>query len=233
MRAGTHAVERILTARTRPMPKPATGGAVYHVYPRDYSGAKLEPNFPSLMAAYNTGANGADFVNSFQPRVKPGDIILVHAGTYREDRRRYAGPNSTLFDGTFYLTADGTAEKPIVIKAAGDGEVIFDGGGNAVLFDLTAADYHLCRRHHGPQYRRGFPPRPQAHPRRCRIHAEELAAGECRAWRLHRLGRGARLLHCRQRFHRPQRSHAADGLDRPHLAEPARLPSAAAFGIRE
>jgi hypothetical protein len=105
-------------------------------------GPKQEPNFNSLMAAYNTGANGADFVNSFQPRVKPGDTILIHAGIYREDRRRYAGPNSTLFDGTFYLTADGTPERPIVIKSAGDGEVIFDGGGNAVLFDLTAADYH-------------------------------------------------------------------------------------------
>ena len=139
--AGTPSVERMLTARTRPTPKPAAGGAQYHVYPRDYTGPKLEPNFNSLMAAYNTGANGADFVNSFQPRVKPGDIIVVHAGTYREDRRRYAGPNSTLFDGTFYLTADGTADKPIVIKAAGDGEVIFDGGGNAVLFDLTAADH--------------------------------------------------------------------------------------------
>jgi hypothetical protein len=140
--AGSPPVERTVTARTRPVPKPATGGAVYHVYPRDYTGAKVEPNFNSLMAAYNTGANGADFVNSFQPRVKPGDVILVHAGTYREDRRRYAGPNSTLFDGTFYLTADGAADKPIVIKSAGDGEVIFDGGGNAVLFDLTAADYH-------------------------------------------------------------------------------------------
>jgi hypothetical protein len=140
--AGVQPVERILNARTRAVPKPAAGGATYHVYPRDYTGAKLEPNFTSLMAAYNTGANGADFVNSYQPRVKPGDIILVHAGTYREDRRRYAGPNSTLFDGTFYLTADGTAEKPIVIKAAGDGEVIFDGGGNAVLFDLMAADYN-------------------------------------------------------------------------------------------
>lgn len=136
------ALERTVTARTRPVPTPATGGAVYHVYPREYTGTKLEPNFPSLMAAYNTGANGADFVNSFQPRVTPGDVILIHAGTYREDRRRYAGPNSTLFDGTFYLTADGTADKPIVIRAAGDGEVIFDGGGNAVLFDLTAADYH-------------------------------------------------------------------------------------------
>jgi hypothetical protein len=140
--AGSPPVERTVTARTRPVPKPATGGAVYHVYPREYTGAKLEPNFNSLMAAYNTGANGADFVNSFQPRVKPGDVILVHAGTYREDRRRYAGPNSTLFDGTFYLTADGAADKPIVIKSAGDGEVIFDGGGNAVLFDLTAADYN-------------------------------------------------------------------------------------------
>jgi hypothetical protein len=98
---GGQPVERILTARTRPVPRPATGGAVYHVYPRDYSGVKLEPNFNSLMAAYNTGANGADWVNSFQPRVKPGDIILVHAGTYREDRRRYAGPNSTLSTAPF------------------------------------------------------------------------------------------------------------------------------------
>lgn len=139
---GTAPVEQIVAARTRAVPTPATGGAVYHVYPRDFTGQKLEPNFNSLMAAYNTGANGADFVNTFQPRVKPGDTILVHAGLYKEDRHRYAGPNSTLFDGTFYLTADGTAERPIVIKAAGDGEVIFDGDGNAVLFDLTAADYH-------------------------------------------------------------------------------------------
>jgi hypothetical protein len=134
--------ERTITARTKAVPVPATGGNTYHVYPRDYEGTKLEPNFSSLMAAYNTGANSADWVNSFQPRVKPGDTILIHAGTYREDRTRYAGPNSTLFDGTFYLTADGTAERPIVIKGAGDGEVVFDGADNAVLFDLTAADYN-------------------------------------------------------------------------------------------
>jgi hypothetical protein len=41
-----------------------------------------------------------------------------------------------------YLTAKGTPEKPIVIKAAGDGEVIFDGNGNWNLFNLLAADYH-------------------------------------------------------------------------------------------
>jgi hypothetical protein len=134
-------LQQTLTATTRPVPKPAAGGAIYHVYPRNYQGERQQPAFNSLMAAYNTGANGADFVNSFQPRVKPGDTILIHAGTYRENRRVYAGGNSTLFDGTFYLTAAGTAQAPIVIKAAGDGEVIFDGDGAAVLFDLTAADY--------------------------------------------------------------------------------------------
>ena len=191
-----------------------------------------QPNFPSLMAAYNTGANGADFVNSFQPRVKPGDMILIHAGTYSEDRQRYAGPNSTLFDGTFYLTADGTAEKPIVIKAAGDGEVIFDGGGNAVLFDLTAADYNYVEgitvRNTDVAFLLG----------RKRILGavgftlKNSRHGECRARRLHRLGRGAGFLHCRQCLHRSQRSDAADGLDRPHLAESAGLPSAVALGIR-
>src|SRR5690606_12330449 len=39
------------------------------------------------------------------------------------------------------LTASGTAERPIVIRAASDGPVIFDGDGNAVLFDVTAADH--------------------------------------------------------------------------------------------
>ncbi len=32
-------------------------------------------------------------------------------------------------------------DKPIVIKAAGDGEVIFDGDGNYNLFNVKAADY--------------------------------------------------------------------------------------------
>lgn len=44
-------------------------------------------------------------------------------------------------DGTYYLTADGTPQMPIVIKGAGDGEAIFDGAGNFALFDVKAADY--------------------------------------------------------------------------------------------
>lgn len=45
-------------------------------------------------------------------------------------------------DGTYYLTADGTADMPIAIKAAGDGEVVFDGDGNFNLFNVKAADFH-------------------------------------------------------------------------------------------
>lgn len=134
--------EQILQARTRAEPRAPTGGALYHVYPRDWKGPKQQPAFSSVLEAYYMGANGADFVNSFPPRVKPGDVILVHAGLYKDNRRLYAAPgNSTLFDGTMYLTVSGTAEKPIAIKAAGDGEVVFDGSGAAVLFDLQAADY--------------------------------------------------------------------------------------------
>ena len=48
----------------------------------------------------------------------------------------------TPFDGTYFLTQSGTPEKPIVIKAAGDGEVIFDGNGNFNLFNVMAANYN-------------------------------------------------------------------------------------------
>ena len=47
-----------------------------------------------------------------------------------------------MFDGTYYLTQSGTAEKPIVIKGAGDGEVIFDGDGAQNLFNVMAANYN-------------------------------------------------------------------------------------------
>src|SRR4029453_473287 len=50
---------------------------------------------------------------------------------------------STTFDGAYLLTAKGTPERPIVIKAAGDGEVIFDGDGPFRLFDVMAADHNI------------------------------------------------------------------------------------------
>ena len=137
--------ENQVTVRTRSEPKPATGGKVYHVYPADFKGEKQQPAFTGLLAAYNTGSSHSDNFNTYPPRVEPGDIILVHAGLYKDDRMRYGGggPGGTApSDGTYYLTQSGTAEKPIVIKAAGDGEAIFDGDGNFNLFNVMAANYN-------------------------------------------------------------------------------------------
>src|SRR6266850_2685569 len=119
--------ENTVTVRTRFEPKPAAGGKVYHVYPPGYNGQKQEPAFTGLQAAYYTGGNGADYFNSYPARVQPGDVILVHAGLYKDDRYRYGGPLGTISSGTYFLTQSGTASRPIVIKAAGDGEVVFDG----------------------------------------------------------------------------------------------------------
>ena len=147
----TGQAEQIVTVRTRKVPKPAEGGNVYHVYPWDKDQKTLKQNeFIGLLAAYYVGADQSDHNNMFPVRVKPGDTILVHAGVYKDRRFNYGGQSGdragasygTSFDGTYYLTAKGTADKPIVIKAAGDGEVIFDGDGNDTLFNLLAGDYH-------------------------------------------------------------------------------------------
>ncbi|HEY8519910.1 MAG TPA: hypothetical protein VIN61_07515 [Gammaproteobacteria bacterium] len=143
---GVHGIaERTLTVRTRAEPQPYPGGRVFHVYPHGHTGPKIEPAFEGLMCAYNTWCAGTDWATSGRPRVRPGDTILVHAGVYRYDRYVYTNDarlNRTVpLEGTYYLTADGTPERPIVIKAAGDGEVVFDGNGNFALFDVRAADY--------------------------------------------------------------------------------------------
>jgi hypothetical protein len=139
-----------VVVRTRGEPKPWPGGRVFHVYPFGFKGPKQTPAFTGLLGAYYEGATGGDWYNAFNPRVRPGDVILVHAGLYKDDRFRYghelasnyAECCTTTGDGTYYLTAKGTAAKPIVIKAAGDGEVIFDGDGNYNLFNVEAADYN-------------------------------------------------------------------------------------------
>jgi len=131
----------LVQVRTRPVPMPAADGRTFHVYPIGYEGEKQEPAFTGLLNAYYTSANGADWFNAFPPRVQPGDTIMVHAGEYKADRYRYANPTGLLFDGTYRLRQGGTKDKPIAIVAAGDGEVIFDGNGSHVLFDVMAADY--------------------------------------------------------------------------------------------
>ena len=137
---------KVVRVRTRPEPKPASDGRTFHVYPPNFKGTKLEPSFEGLMCAYNLTCAGTDWATAGRPRVRPGDTILVHAGLYKYNRLEYtndAAVNRTVpLDGTYYLTADGTPERPIAIKGAGDGEVIFDGAGTFALFDVKAADYN-------------------------------------------------------------------------------------------
>jgi len=144
--SGGKAVTKTVTVRTRAEPKPYAGGRIFHVYPPRYQGTKIEPAFDGLMCAYNYYCGGGDTVTAGRPRVKAGDTILVHAGLYRYHPEFYTGDRTinatTPFEGTYYLTASGTADRPIAIKGAGDGEVIFDGNGNFNLFNVKAANYN-------------------------------------------------------------------------------------------
>jgi hypothetical protein len=139
-------VTKTVIVRTRPEPKPYGGGRVFHVYPSGYKGTKIEPSFDAVMCAYNYYCGGGDTVTAGRPRVQAGDTILVHAGLYKYHPEYYTGDRTinatTPVEGTYYLTASGTPDKPIVIKGAGDGEVIFDGNGNFNLFNVKAANYN-------------------------------------------------------------------------------------------
>ena len=76
-------------ARSR---KPSAGGRVYHVYPPGFAGAKQEPAFMGLLAAYYMTALGGDWSRASPPRVEPGDTILVHAGVYKDFDRSELQP---------------------------------------------------------------------------------------------------------------------------------------------
>jgi hypothetical protein len=128
--------------RTRTEPQPFDGGRTLHVYPPDWKGEKQEPLFTGLKEAYY-GPGRGDWSAVWERPVQPGDTILVHGGLYKGDRLDYVNPLSVPFDGTYTLTAKGTAERPVTIRAAGDGEPIFDGNGAHVLFDVMAASHHI------------------------------------------------------------------------------------------
>ena len=124
--------------------KAAKGGRVRHVYSQFYKGEKEEPHYPGLVSAYNGSKNTkGDWYVVSEDKVRPGDIIKIHGGLYHADLLNYPDWNNIPFDGTYWFTAKGTAEQPIVIEAAGDGEVIFDGKGAANLFNVMATDHHI------------------------------------------------------------------------------------------
>ena len=107
------------TIRTRPVPKSFGGGRTLHLYP---------------ITAGPHGDGYTDFAAAYA-EAKLGDIILVHAGTYQTKTPHQKGQIDYL------LNKRATAQRPIVIRGAGDGEAIFNGDGNE-LFHLAAADYH-------------------------------------------------------------------------------------------
>jgi len=134
---------RTCVVRTRAEPRPAIGGRVYHVFPPGRPARADRGEFGNFYQAYYGGAgNLGDFNVVWERPVEPGDTILVHAGVYRANLRHYVDPLALVPDGTYWLTAKGTPDRPITIQAAGDGEVIFDGAGADVLFNVMAADYH-------------------------------------------------------------------------------------------
>lgn len=134
----THTVR----VRTRTEPRPYAGGRTLHVYPPGYEGPRVEPAFSSLMQAYY-GAGLGDWNMVWERRAQPGDTILLHVGLYKPERLNYVDPHMAPFDGTMLLALKGTPEKPITIRAAGDGEVIFDGDGNHTLLNLMGSAWHI------------------------------------------------------------------------------------------
>ncbi len=133
---------KTVKVRTRTEPKPYAKGRILHVYPVDFKEKKKEPAFTGLKEAYS-GAGGGDWGVVSENPVKPGDIIEVHAGLYKADFLKYNNEHNIPFHGTYVLTVKGTPKKPITIRAAGDGEAVFDGNGCYRLFDVMAADYHI------------------------------------------------------------------------------------------
>ena len=133
---------KTVTVRTRAVPKAAEDGRVLHVYPPNWEGEKQEPAFTGIKEAY-FGPGLGDWSVVSEREIQAGDIILMHAGLYKADLLDYVDPLGIPFDGTYVLNAKGTPERPIVIRAAGDGEVIIDGAGNHRLFDVMATGYHI------------------------------------------------------------------------------------------
>jgi len=109
--------ERSVKVTTRTVPQPPADSRVLHL-----GGTKSDfPDFRGAVAALN-----------------PGDTLLVHRGIYRLSKPSDPG---YLGNHSFTLDLKGTAERPITIEAAGNGDVIFDARGNYMLFDVQNAQH--------------------------------------------------------------------------------------------
>ncbi len=117
---------------TAPKPTMPEGGTTWHVYPPKYKGKKEQPTFKGRWAYA--------FMSGEYDQLKPGDTILVHAGTYKIDKFNYRHP---IFSaprwGSWRIWNAGEPGKPIRLKAADDGDVVFDGNGSYLLFETIGS----------------------------------------------------------------------------------------------
>jgi hypothetical protein len=129
-----------LTTSTRGVPKTPEGGEVRHLYPPGHKGPEKEPAFHTLLGALRGVDHGSFGLNNRPATLEPGDTLIVHAGIYKADRYAYRDKHFLIGFGTYFLhDLKGAGDKPITIKSAGDGEVIFDGAGCWRLFDTRGA----------------------------------------------------------------------------------------------
>lgn len=112
-----NAAEKTVKVKTRSVPQPPADSRILHL-----GGVKSDfTDFRSAVSA-----------------LKPGDTLLIHQGIYKLSR-----PNDPdyLENNVYALDLHGTAERPITLKAAGDGAVVFDAQGNYLLFDVQNAEH--------------------------------------------------------------------------------------------
>jgi len=104
---------RTLAVATRNVPEVPPDAPTRLVYTAEYQGPLPKGAILGLQNALKAA--------------RPGEILLLQAGVHR---------------GPFSAQPKGTADRPIVLRAAGDGEVILEGTGHdADLLDLNGAEY--------------------------------------------------------------------------------------------
>ena len=106
---GGPTLSKTLSASTVGEPIAPSGGPSFHVAPGDGGGSgKANDPYKGLAAA--------------EKNAKPGDTFLIHAGSY---------------NGALVLRKSGAQGKPIIWRAAGDGEAIIDGQGAAKAIEAV------------------------------------------------------------------------------------------------
>jgi hypothetical protein len=111
-------VQQTLQMSTRGEPREPAGMRVRHVVP-----AGTADRSPGT----GTASDPFRGLRHAQAAAVPGDLFLLHAGVYRE--------------GTWIIDRHGTPERPIIYRAAGDGEAILDGGGGAQLVSANRVEH--------------------------------------------------------------------------------------------